>query len=315
MIVHYNTSNFTRDVNILVENIKEHITHNRSEEGRYYDFIFGVPRGGTALAVALSTRLNIPLADDVTGAYNYLIVDDVIDSGATRKKYGHHDFTCLHIKMNAPDLDRIVGATFIAGLERTSDWIEYFWEKNEAPAEDAIIRLIQAIGDNPKREGMLDTPARVIKSWQQLFCGYQGDPKERAKEMMTQFSSDGYNELVLLKDIEFFSFCEHHMLPFFGKAHIAYIPKEKVVGISKLARLLDLHSRRFQLQERIGELVTKDIMTYLDAEGAACIIEAQHLCMKMRGVSKQHSVMTTSSIKGAFLNKPAARAELMSLLK
>jgi GTP cyclohydrolase I len=105
------------------------------------------------------------------------------------------------------------------------------------------------------------------------------------------------------------------MLPFFGKAHVAYIPEKKVVGISKLARLLDIHSRKFQIQERIGELVTRDIIKHLGAQGAACIIEAQHLCMKMRGVGKQHSIMTTSSMKGAFLEKPAARAELMALIK
>ena len=300
----YNALNFKEDVDKLVDKINKR-----------YDFIYGVPRGGIPLAVALSQEFDIPLANDLSGSFNYLVVDDVIDSGKTRLKYVHYDFACLHIKQNAPSVEEMVFTTFIANQDRTGDWIEYFWEGNEQPAEDAIIRLIQAIGDDPNREGMLETPKRVISSWKQLYCGYEGNTEDRIRNMMTQFTCNGYDELVLLKDIEFYSFCEHHMLPFFGKAHIAYIPKDKVVGISKLARLLDIHSRKFQIQERIGELVTKDIIKYLDAQGAACIIEAQHLCMKMRGVSKQHSTMITSSMKGAFLNKPAARAELMALIK
>lgn len=265
MITHYNVLNFREDIKRLVEIIDKR-----------YDYIYGVPRGGIPLAVALSQEFGIPLADDLGGGFHFLVVDDVIDSGRTREKYKDYDFACLHIKSEASI--NTTSNTFSVHGE-VKDWIEYFWEGEEQPAEDAVVRLIQAIGDDPNREGMLDTPKRVVKSWQQLFCGYEGDSEERVKNMFTQFASDGYDELVLLKDIEFFSFCEHHMLPFFGKAHIAYIPKEKVVGISKLARLLDIHSRKFQIQERIGELVTKDIMKHLGAHGAACIIEAQHLCL------------------------------------
>jgi GTP cyclohydrolase I len=121
--------------------------------------------------------------------------------------------------------------------------------------------------------------------------------------------------MVLLKDIEMFSTCEHHWLPFFGKAHIAYIPGTKLVGISKLARLLDIFARRLQIQERIGDQVTTAIMELLEPKGAACIIEAQHFCMKARGVEKQNSIMVTSSMKGVFLSKPEAKQELLSLIK
>lgn len=280
-----------------------------------YVYVYGVPKGGIPFAFELANQLDIDVLDEIEGQEenkNVLVVDDIIDSGRTRQRFKDFDFACLHIKDKSV-LDTTKNVYF-ANEVKTREWIHYWWEGEEKPAEDAIIRIIEAIGDDPNREGLLETPKRVINSWKQLFCGYEGDSSERISKMFTQFSSDGYDEMVLLKDIEFFSFCEHHLLPFFGKAHIAYIPKDKVVGISKLARLMDIHSRKFQIQERIGELITKDIMTHLNARGAACIIEAQHLCMKMRGVNKQHSVMTTSSMKGVFLDKPEVRNEFLQLV-
>lgn len=176
---------------------------------------------------------------------------------------------------------------------------------------DVVKKQLKYVGDDPDREGLLDTPKRVVKSWQQLFSGYKIDPKE----VMTVFSADTYDQIVILKDIEFYSMCEHHMLPFFGKAHVAYIPDKKIVGISKLARLVEIFARRLQIQERIGEQVTDALMTYLQPKGAACILEATHMCMRMRGVSKENSIMTTSSIKGIFRTKPEAKQELMTLIK
>lgn len=177
--------------------------------------------------------------------------------------------------------------------------------------KDNIRKQLQAIGEDPDREGLLDTPARILRSWKELYAGYNQNPES----MLTTFSADGYNEIILSKNIEMYSMCEHHMLPFFGKAHIAYIPGEKVIGISKLARLLDIYARRLQIQERIGEQVTSAIMKYLQPTGVACIIEAQHLCMMMRGCTKQNSTMVTSSLKGAFMTNSEARAELMRLIK
>lgn len=180
-------------------------------------------------------------------------------------------------------------------------------------AEEMLLKqMIRWVGDDPEREGVLETPKRIRASWNELYCGYQQDPQ---KILTAQFSAETYDQLVLLKDIELYSMCEHHMLPFYGKAHIAYIPKNKVVGISKLARLLDCFARRLQIQERIGEQVTSAIMEYLDASGAACIIEACHMCMRMRGVGKQGSMMVTSSLKGAFAENATTRAELLQLVK
>jgi len=169
----------------------------------------------------------------------------------------------------------------------------------------------EGIGDDPTREGLRKTPERVIRAWEELFAGYGQDPAQ----VFTTFEADGYDQIVLMRDIELFSVCEHHLLPFFGRAHVAYVPGERVVGASKLARLLEIYSRRLQIQERIGEQVTEAIMRYLGARGAACIIEAEHLCMRMRGVNKQHSTLVTSSVRGVFRTDYATRAELISLIQ
>lgn len=178
-----------------------------------------------------------------------------------------------------------------------------------------VEQMLIAIGEDPTREGLLDTPKRVVKSWGELFAGYHMKPEDIA----TTFDADGYNELVLLKDIEFYSTCEHHLLSFSGKAHVGYIPQGKIIGISKLARVLDIFARRLQIQERLGQQVTRALNELLNPLGAACIIEARHLCMRCRGVEKQQSTMVTSSITGVFLEDTdkgrAARAELMSLIK
>jgi GTP cyclohydrolase I len=177
--------------------------------------------------------------------------------------------------------------------------------------KETVREQLLFIGEDPKREGLLKTPERVEKAWNEIFAGYKKDPKD----LLTTFDSDGCDQVVLLKDIELFSMCEHHLLPFFGVAHVAYIPNKKVIGISKLARLLDIYARRAQIQERIGEQVTTALMEHLSPKGAACIIEATHMCMRMRGVSKQHSTMVTSSMKGVFFTDSAARSELMQLIK
>jgi len=180
--------------------------------------------------------------------------------------------------------------------------------------QNNIIEILNYIGEDINREGLLETPKRVVNSWKELYSGYEKDPKK----LLKTFNSDGYDQIVLLRDIEFYSTCEHHMLPFFGKAHIAYIPNKRVIGISKLARLLDIYARRLQIQERLGQQVIAVLMSELKATGAACIIEATHFCMRSRGIQKQNSIMTTSSLAGVFLEDStkglAARNELMRLI-
>jgi GTP cyclohydrolase I len=174
-----------------------------------------------------------------------------------------------------------------------------------------IKKQLAYIGEDPNREGLLDTPKRIVKMWDEIYAGYKKNPAD----ILTTFSADGCDQIVLLKDIELYSMCEHHNLPFYGKAHVAYLPGAKVIGISKLARLVDIFARRMQIQERIGEQVTDALMAYLQPRGAACIIEATHMCMRMRGVGKQNSTMITSSMKGIFLEDAGLKQELLTLIR
>ena len=152
----------------------------------------------------------------------------------------------------------------------------------------------------------------MLQSYNHLFSGYHEDPAT----LLTTFESPPVDEMVILRNVEFWSICEHHLLPFFGKAHIAYIPSNgKIVGISKLARVLEVYTRRLQVQERICQQVVDALMEHLQPVGAACMLEAQHLCMIMRGVQKQNSVMVTSCLRGAFLDNPATRQEFLSMVK
>jgi len=185
-------------------------------------------------------------------------------------------------------------------------------DKKEAEsAVEVLIRYIENC-NSELREGLQSTPKRVIESFSEIFSGYS----ENANEILdSTFNAEGYEGIVLLRDIEFHSTCEHHLQPFSGRAHIAYIPVDRIVGISKLARLLEMHSRRLQNQERITQSVANDLETILKPLGCAVIIEAQHGCMRCRGVKKQNAIMTTSSMRGVFFEKSEARTELLQLIR
>ena len=184
-------------------------------------------------------------------------------------------------------------------------------DKKEAmDAIETIVRYIEQCGSE-LREGLENTPERVIQSYEEIFSGYSDDASEI---LDSTFNAEGYDGIVLLKDMEFHSTCEHHLQPFSGKGHIAYIPVDKIVGISKLARLLDMHSKRLQNQERITQSVADDIIENLSPLGCAVILEAQHGCMKCRGVRKQNSIMTTSAMRGVFFDKQEARTEVLQLI-
>ena len=183
-------------------------------------------------------------------------------------------------------------------------------------AEEAVRTILNYIEktnrEDPPREGLEQTPERVISMFDEIFSGYQQDSSEI---LDSTFNGEGYDGIVLLKNIEFHSTCEHHLQPFSGHGHIAYIPVDRIVGISKLARLLDAHSKRLQNQERITKDIAEDLVNHLSPLGAAVILEASHGCMKCRGVMKQNSTMVTSSMKGAFFENKEARNELMQLIK
>jgi len=178
--------------------------------------------------------------------------------------------------------------------------------------EQEIRKILKAIGEDPEREGLQRTPYRVAQALSFLTRGYQMDPGQVINDAL--FTED-YEEMIVQKDIDFYSLCEHHMLPFFGKAHVAYIPHHKIVGISKLARLVDVYARRLQVQERMTNQIATTIMDKLDALGVAVVLEAEHLCMRMRGVEKQNSYVITSSLLGAFRSRIETRNEFMNLIR
>ena len=190
--------------------------------------------------------------------------------------------------------------------------IEHYDEECTKSLSSNYKEVIVNLGEDPSREGLLKTPERVAKAMQFLTQGYDQNPQEILKSAMF---AEKYDEMVIVKNIEVYSLCEHHMLPFFGKCHIAYIPNGHIVGLSKFPRMVDAFSRRLQVQERLTDQIRDCLDETLNPQGVAVCIEAQHLCMQMRGVQKQNSITTTSAFSGAFMEEDITRQEFMSLVK
>ena len=174
----------------------------------------------------------------------------------------------------------------------------------------AVREILLAIGENPDREGLLETPQRVARMYQELFGGLHDDPAAHTKK----FFRENYNEIVLVRDISFNSICEHHLMPFMGKVHIGYIPDGRVIGLSKLARVVEVFSHRPQVQERLTEQIAELLYRELKAQALAVVVEAEHTCMTVRGVKKPGSLCVTSALRGGFLKNPSSRAEIMALI-
>jgi GTP cyclohydrolase I len=181
-----------------------------------------------------------------------------------------------------------------------------------ASYEELVREMLVRLGEDPEREGLVRTPARVEKAMQFLVKGYKDDPEALLRKALFTVS---YDEMVIVKDIEMFSLCEHHLLPFFGKVHVAYIPNGKVIGLSKIPRLIESFSRRLQIQERLTTQIAEAIQNAIDPQGVGVVVEARHLCMMMRGVEKQHSSAVTSSMLGSFRNEEETRTEFLSLIR
>jgi GTP cyclohydrolase I len=181
-----------------------------------------------------------------------------------------------------------------------------------ATFEDLVREMLVRLGEDPQREGLVRTPERVQKAFQFLTKGYNEDPEAMLKKALFTVT---YDEMVIVKDVEMFSQCEHHMLPFFGKVHVAYIPNGKVIGLSKIPRLIEIFSRRLQIQERLTTQIAETIQKVIQPQGVGVVIEARHLCMMMRGVEKQHSAAVTSSMLGCFRDEQETRTEFLSLIR
>jgi GTP cyclohydrolase I len=258
------------------------IKNKYNKETKYW----GIPRGGQVVAGMLGNAVdNIEECD--------VIVDDLIDSGNTIEKYKKYD--------------KSIEVLFDKRIELQNEWLVFPWENHNGDIEENVVRLLQYFGEDVEREGLIDTPKRYIK----FFKEFLNPPQWNC----TTFEGEGYDEMIIQKNIPFYSLCEHHIAPFFGKGHIAYIPNKKIVGLSKLARTLETFSRRLQNQERITQQVAEFLNDKLKPKGVAVILSAQHMCMEMRGVKKHDTFTTTSKMLGVFTTKYEARMELMNLIK
>jgi GTP cyclohydrolase I len=186
-------------------------------------------------------------------------------------------------------------------------------KRHGAAEEEMISRIISFVGDDPNRDGLKETPARVVRSWVELYSGYTAE--QDLPVLMKTFDAGPCNEMVVVRDIEFWSTCEHHMLPFVGVAHVGYLPDGRVIGLSKIPRLVEVFSRRLQVQERLTVQITDALTSHLRPKGAACVLEAKHLCMSCRGVRQGSASMVTSSLVGAFKVDERTRSEFLSLVR
>lgn len=268
--------------------------------------IYGVPRGGVPVAYLLLAALAHPDTRVIENPESAtVIVDDIVDTGRTRNRYRE--------KYN--DTPFIALADFLTNLRQPKQWVVFPWEQGLAgedqSADDIVIRLLQYIGEDPTRGGLKETPKRVLKAWKEWTSGYGVDPSLIMKQF--EDGAEEYTDMVVNKDIPFYSHCEHHMAPFFGTATIAYIPSGRVLGLSKLSRVLDVFARRLQVQERMTAQVADALHKHIQGKGVGVVIKARHMCMETRGICKTGHHTITSALRGEFLTDPAVRNEFLSL--
>ena len=280
--------------------------------------IWGIPRGGFNAAMLLSEKFwHLKMVEDPLHAT--LAIDDIVDTGSTAQQvmqfYGLPTATLF-----AHDF-KILGDEVIAYgelLTKEDGFVNFPWEfmfksNDFDSAHDSVVRMLQAIGEDPAREGLKETPKRVVKAWGEWFKGYGQNPADVLK--VFEDGAEGYGEMVLLTNIPVYSHCEHHITPFVGVAHVAYIPNGKIVGLSKIARVVEIFSRRLQVQERLTNQIADALVANLEPQGVAVVIQAKHFCMATRGVKMPNVDTHTSAMRGAFFDSAATRSEFMSLVR
>jgi GTP cyclohydrolase I len=287
---------YKADIETLAEKIKN--------AEKTYSGIYGVPRGGTYPAAMLSQMTGIQqVFNPAEITESTLIVDDLIDSGATLAAYTN-DKAVVYCK---PGMRNSV--TYY-GSSTENEWL-VFPDESGSGIEENFKRTLEYIGEDTTREGLLETPKRMRRAYDEIFSGYKTDPNELIKT----FTQGTCKEMVILKNCEFFSTCEHHFFPFFGHISIGYIPNDKVIGVSKLARLVDCFSKRMQIQERMTAQIADFLEQELGAKGVYVVCEGVHFCMTSRGIKKQDASMVTSAIRGLFKENAQARNEFLALVK
>lgn len=285
-----------KEVNLLAYDTCNKI----SKLGPIHQYVYPIPRGGVPAALAVKAHMNsrLTLVDRPEEAT--IFVDDLIDSGHTEAKY-------------LQDYQK----PFYALLDKRNDqwkgqWIVFPWEgSHESSIEDNITRLLQFIGEDPSRGGLHDTPRRVAKAYSEWFSGYRFQPEDVLKTF--EDGAEKVDEMIVVRDIPIYSHCEHHMAAIFGTATVAYIPNGKIVGLSKIPRLVEIFARRLQVQERLTNQIADALHEHLQPKGTGVVIKARHLCMESRGVNQQGHHTITSALRGVLRTVPEARAEFLNL--
>lgn len=273
--------------------------------------IYGVPRGGTHAAYLIQHAAYLRLQREASQIVDYaqdadVIVDDMLDSGATKRRYK----------------ELFPGKPFVVLVNKPmSDWVKHWlvfpWElgpaEGEETIEDNVVRILQFIGEDPLRGGLVETPKRVVKAWKEWTSGYGLSPADVLKTF--EDGADNCDQMVTVRNIPFYSHCEHHMAPFFGTATVAYIPNGRIVGLSKINRLVDMFARRLQVQERMTNQIADAMDEVLQPQGVGVMIRGRHFCMESRGIRHANCDTVTTALRGAMLDKPQARSEFIELCK
>jgi GTP cyclohydrolase I len=292
---HYDVKRLAR---ILEENVQEY-TKRSLNDGMTYK-VYPIPRGGVPVAYLALNSWNIEIVSCPQDADFF--VDDIIDSGATLRKY----------------CDEYPGKPFFALVNKEEDfpgqWVVFPWESSEQEHETVehnVVRILQYVGEDPNREGLSETPKRVAKAWKHWCSGYE----KKAADILKVFEdgAEKYDQMVIVKDIPIYSHCEHHLAAIIGTASIAYIPNGKIVGLSKLSRLADMFARRLQVQERLTDQIADALVENLQPLGVGVIIKARHLCMESRGVCQQGHHTITTALRGAIREEEQTRSEFLRL--
>jgi GTP cyclohydrolase I len=264
--------------------------------------VYGIPTGGVPLALMVAQRLDVPIVAEWHLGHATLVVDDLIDTGKTMEKYkGSSYIDAAFRKPWSP-------VQYAPHARTMNEWLWFPWEHDEGDPHDAVTRLLQFIGEDPTRDGLRDTPKRVCKALKEMTAGYETN----IAELLSVSFDVAYDEMVVVRNVPFSSMCEHHMLPFTGVVTVGYIPSKSVVGLSKLARLVDAYAKRLQVQERMTVEIAEAMETYLKPTGCGVVVRANHSCMCNRGIKKTGE-MVTSSLHGAMRKKETVRAEFLAL--
>lgn len=282
------------------EDVLQQVENLCARQTKQYTGVYGIPSGGAPVAALVANKLNLQILD--TPQDGCLVVDDLIDTGATFQKFGGYNCDALYRKNYSP-------ADVAPQAHTVNDWLSFPWEKHDGEPTDGITRLLQYIGEDPTREGLQETPKRFVKAFKEMTEGYNQNPKQ----ILSTTFNEARDQMIVVKDIEFVSMCEHHLAPFRGIVTVGYIPDGKVVGLSKIPRLVDAYAHRLQIQERFTQEIADSISDILTPMGVGVLVTAHHSCMGNRGIRKHGASMTTSAMLGVFRDNPETRQEFMNL--